>query len=165
MRRSALLLALLSLACGGARGADSGAASVPAPATAVTTVADGTPSSSGPAAAAAGSYAGEYTTDVTLVRSACRGIEVESRPTTVTQGSNAQSLSITHGPLRFDARLRDTGAFSARPVSTTIGSQTHTLTLSGTFSERALSAEVRATVEEPGQRPCDYLVRWAGTKQ
>jgi hypothetical protein len=159
MRRSAVLLSLLSLACGGARGAEDGAAAAPSPAAA------STPASPTSATGSGSAFAGDYTTDVTLVRSACRGIEVESRPTTVTQGSNAQSLSITHGPLRFDARLRDTGAFSARPVSTTVGSQTHTLTLSGTFSERALSAEVRATVEEPGQRPCDYLVRWAGTKR
>lgn len=149
MRRLLAMTSLLSLACGGARSPD-GTATAPVP--------------SGPPAAES-ELTGQYTTDVTLVRSACRGIEVESRPTTVTQGSNAQSLSISHGPLRFDARLRDTGAFSARPVSTTIGSQTHTLTLAGTFSERAFNAEVRATVEEPGQRPCDYLVRWAGTKQ
>jgi hypothetical protein len=150
VRRLLVITSLLSLACGGARSPDGTTAAAPVP--------------SGPAPAAS-ELTGQYTTDVTLVRSAWRGIEVESRPTAVMQGSNAQSLSIAHGALRFDARLRETGAFSARPVSTTVGSQTHTLTLSGTFSERALNAEVRATVEEPGQRPCDYLVRWAGTKQ
>jgi hypothetical protein len=167
MYRRTVLVALLALACGGARTSDTGAAAAPAPAgPAVAAPALSTPASatSPSAANSAGSFAGEYTTDVTLVRSSCRGIEVESRPTSVTQGSNAQSLTITHGMLRFDARLRDT-SFTARPVSTEVGPQTHTLTLSGTFSERTMNAEVRVKVEEVGVRPCDYLVKWVGTRQ
>ena len=161
MYRRTLLVALLAAACGGARTADSGAEVRPAPAG---------PSVAAPANAAspsdanAAAFVGEYTTDVTLVRSSCRGIEVESRPTTVAPGSNAKALTITHGMLRFEARMRDT-SFTARPVSTEVGPQSHTLTLSGTFSERKLTAEVRVKVEETGARPCDYVVRWAGTRQ
>jgi hypothetical protein len=161
MYRRTVLLALLAAACGGARTTDSGAEVAPAPAG--PSVAAPASATSPSAASSAAAFAGEYTTDVTLVRSSCRGIEVESRPTSVAQGSNAQALSITHGMLRFEARLRDT-SFTARPVSTEVGPQTHTLTLAGTFSERKLTAEVRVKVEETGARPCDYVVRWAGTK-
>lgn len=162
MYRRTVLLALLAAAYGGASTTASGASESPArPGPSATAPASATAPSS---TDSAGRFVGEYATDVTLVRSSCRGIEVESRPTKVVQGSNAQALSITHGMLRFEARLRDT-SFTARPVSTEVGPQTHTLTLSGTFSERKLTAEVRVKVEEQGARPCDYMVRWTGTRQ
>jgi imidazolonepropionase-like amidohydrolase len=113
---------------------------------------------------AAPSPAGRYITAVTLGENSCGAVTVQPLPTVVRHAPGDSVLVLTHGPLSYEAVLREDGSFAARPVSLPPdrGVAT-TITLAGRFRDGRMTATVRVDVS--ATPPCRYLVEWAGTRE
>jgi hypothetical protein len=107
--------------------------------------------------------AGQYPTVVTLESTTCSDIQTQSVPTAVTHTAGASSLVLVHGGLSWNGQVQTDGEFTAGLV-VTVGQRTHSLPIAGQFSTTGFEATVTATVTEPGQPSCGYVVRWVGTK-
>ena len=102
---------------------------------------------------------------MTLQQSGCTGITVQTFPTTVTHAPGATTLSLTHANNTYAGTVQRNGAFSTTPKAVGGGAETHTLTITGTFTTTAIDATVTAVVQRTGSADCQYTVKWAGPKQ
>ena len=109
--------------------------------------------------------AGTYDTAVTLTQNACTGIVVQRNATTVAHTPGATTLTITHAGNAYSGTVQRNGAFSTTPKAVGGGGETHTLTITGTFTTTAIDATVTAVVQRTGSADCQYTVKWAGPKQ
>ncbi len=105
--------------------------------------------------------AGDYDTAVELLESTCDGIEVVDNETGVEQ--EGDSVTLVHAGISYVGPLRDDGSFATASVPVTVGSDTHSLAVTGTFGDDGFEAQVVAAVT--GSQTCGYTVGWTGTKQ
>lgn len=118
---------------------------------------DGSPAPEGLA------VAGVYSTAVTLVRSSCVGIEVRDMPTTVSQGPDATDITLSHAGNLYAGKLALDATFATTPHAVGSPSETHTLTITGSFAADGFTATVHADVTRNGTAACSYDVGWIGT--
>lgn len=111
------------------------------------------------------SVGGTYDTAVTLTQNSCTGITVQRNATTVTHTPAATTLTLTHAGNAYSGTVQRNGAFATTPKPVTAGTETHTLTITGTFTTTAIDATVAVVVQRAGAPNCDYTVKWAGAKQ
>src|SRR5688572_21401159 len=111
------------------------------------------------------SVGGAYNTAVTLQQNACTGITVQTFPTTVTHTPGASTLTLTHAGNSYTGTVQRNGSFTTTPRAVGGGTETHTLTIAGTFSTTAIDATVTAVVQRAGSANCQYVVKWAGPRQ
>jgi hypothetical protein len=111
------------------------------------------------------SVGGTYDTAVTLTQNSCGSITVQRNATTVTHTPGAATLTVTHVGNAYSGTVQRNGAFSTTAKAVTAGSETHTLTITGTFTTTAIDATVAAVVQRAGAANCEYTVKWAGPKQ
>lgn len=109
--------------------------------------------------------AGTYDTAVTLQQNTCAAITVQRFATSVTHTPGATALTLTHAGNVYTGTVQRTGAFATTPKAITAGTETHTLTIAGTFSTTAVDATVSVDVQRQGSTNCQYSVKWAGPKQ
>ena len=109
--------------------------------------------------------AGTYDTAVTLQQNACTGITVQRFITTVAHVPGATALTITHAGNSYAGTVQRNGAFTTTPKAVGGGGETHTLTITGTFTTTAIDATVTADVQRTGSANCQYTVKWTGPKQ
>lgn len=109
--------------------------------------------------------AGTYDTAVTIQQNACTGITVQRFNTTVTHTPGATTLTLTHAGNAYTGTVQRNGTFSTTPKAVGGASETHTLTIAGTFTTTAMDATVTSDVQRPGSATCQYVVKWAGPKQ
>ncbi len=144
-----LLASVLVLAgCGGDD--DSGAADQP---TASSETSSETSSDAG--------VSGDYDTAVELLDSTCDGIEVADNVTTVEQ--DGDSVTLVHASISYVGPLRDDGSFATATTAVTVGADTHSLAVAGTFGGDGFEAQV--TAEVTGGQTCGYTVSWGGTRR
>jgi hypothetical protein len=111
------------------------------------------------------SVGGTYDTAVTLTQNTCGAITVQRNVTTVTHTPGATTLTVTHVGNAYTGTVQRNGSFSTTPKAVVAGTETHTLTIAGTFTTTAVDATVSAAVQRAGAANCDYTVKWAGPKQ
>ena len=116
---------------------------------------------SSPEPPAATSVAGDYDTAVELLDNTCDGIEVADNETTVEQ--DGDSVTLIHAGLSYVGPLRDDGSFATAAVPVTVGADTHSLAVTGTFGDDGFEAQVVAAVT--GGQTCGYTVAWTGTRR
>lgn len=107
---------------------------------------------------------GQYSTSVSLDQSTCQGIQVADNPTSVAHVPGASGLTLTHAGINYSGTVARDGSFTTVPVPVTVGTDTHTLTITGRFSATGFDATVDAAVTRSGSPGCDYVVKWLGTK-
>jgi hypothetical protein len=108
--------------------------------------------------------AGQYATAVTLERSTCQGITVQSMPTSVSHAPGATELTLSHAGQTYAGTVERDGTFVTAPRSVGSPAELHTLTIGGRFSTTGFEATVTAAVSRNGVHDCDYVVGWVGTK-
>ena len=133
-------------------------------AAATTIAACGGSSSSGPSPTEL-RVAGTYDTAVTLQQNGCTGITVQRFSTSVTHTPGSSSLTVTHAGNSYTGMVQRNGSFVTIPKAVGGASETHTLTITGTFTTTTIDATVVAVVQRPGSADCQYTVKWAGPKQ
>ena len=111
------------------------------------------------------SVGGTYNTAVTLQQNACTGITVQTFTTTVTHTPGATALTLTHAGNSYTGSVQPNGSFTTTPKAVGSATETHTLTIAGTFSTTAIDATVTANVQRTGSANCQYVVKWAGPRQ
>ena len=111
------------------------------------------------------SVGGTYTTAVTLQQNGCTGITVQTFPTTVAHTAGSNTLTLTHAGNSYTGTVQRNGSFTTTPKAVGGGAETHTLTITGTFTTTAIDATVTAVVQRTGSANCQYTVKWAGPKQ
>jgi hypothetical protein len=111
------------------------------------------------------SVGGTYTTAVTLQQNGCTGITVQTFPTTVAHTAGSTSLTLTHASNSYTGTVQRNGAFTTTPKVVGGGAESHTLTITGTFTTTTIDATVTALVQRAGSANCQYTVKWAGPKQ
>ena len=116
----------------------------------------------GAASPPASSIAGTYQTAVTLTSSTCTGITVQNNPTTVAHTSGATTFTLAHAGQTYNGTLGANDAFTTAAKPITVGTTTHTLTITGAFTSAGFTADVTAVVT--GSASCQYVVHWQGTK-
>src|SRR5688572_7367409 len=112
-------------------------------AAAITIAACGGSSPSGPSPTEL-RVAGTYDTAVTLQQNGCTGITVQRFATTVAHVPGSSSLTITHAGNSYTGIVQRTGGFATTPKAVGGASETHTLTIAGTFTTTAIDATVVA---------------------
>ena len=119
-------------------------------------------SCAGTSSVPASQIAGTYQTAVSLTSSTCSGITVQNNPTTVAHTAGATTFTLTHAGQTYNGTLGANDAFTtaARPIP--VGTTTHTLTISGSFTTAGFVADVTAVVT--GSASCQYVVHWQGTR-
>ena len=90
--------------------------------------------------------AGTYDTAVTLQQNGCTGITVQRFATTVSHTPGASTLTVTHASNAYSGTVQRNGAFATTPKAVGGASETHTLTITGTFTTTAIDATVVAVV-------------------
>jgi hypothetical protein len=118
------------------------------------------PTASAEASTGAG-VAGDYDTRVELLDSTCDGIEVADNETAVEQEGDL--VTLVHAGISYVGPLQDDGSFATAAVPVTVGSDTHSLAITGTFGDDGFEAQVVAAVT--GSQTCGYTVGWTGTRQ
>jgi hypothetical protein len=108
---------------------------------------------------------GTYNTTVTLQQNGCTGITVQTFTTTVTHSAGANALTLTHAGNAYSGTVQRNGSFTTTPKAVGGGAETHTLTITGSFTTTAIDATVTAVVQRTGSANCQYTVKWAGPKQ
>jgi len=111
------------------------------------------------------SVGGTYDTSVTLTQNTCGTITVQKNPTSVTHTPGATTLTVTHVGNGYSGTVQRNGSFSTTAKAVVAGAETHTLTITGTFTTTAIDATVAAVVQRAGAANCEYTVKWAGPKQ
>ena len=111
------------------------------------------------------SVGGTYTTAVTLQQNGCTGVTIQTFPTTVAHTAGSTTLTVTHAGNSYTGTVQRNGTFVTTPKALGPATDTHTLTIAGTFSTTAIDATVTAVVQRPGSANCQYTVKWAGPKQ
>jgi hypothetical protein len=114
------------------------------------------------------SVAGSYPTKASLVPGAntCGDVTVQDGMTTVAHEPAAHTLAVTHAGNTYQGTVDDHGAFATAPRVLSNGGSEFTLSITGQFLERGLTAKVRVDVKQPGPpRSCSYTVNWVATKQ
>lgn len=106
--------------------------------------------------------AGTYQTAVTLTSSTCTGITVQNNPTTIAHTSGATTFTLTHAGQTYNGTLGMNDAFTTAAKPIAVGTTTHTLTISGSFTSGGFVADVTAVVT--GSASCQYVVHWQGTR-
>jgi len=109
--------------------------------------------------------AGTYDTAVTLQQNSCTGIAVQSFTTTVSHTPGASTLTLTHNGNAYSGTVQRNGSFTTTPKAVGGGGETHTLTISGSFTTTAIDATVTADVQRTGSPNCQYTVKWVGPKR
>ena len=108
--------------------------------------------------------AGEYTTAVTLQNSTCTGIVVMNNPTTVTHTPGATMLTLGHAGQSYPGTIQRNGEFATTAVPIELPAETHTILITGDFSETGFTAAVAVQVSSQGAVRCGYNVRWVGAR-
>jgi hypothetical protein len=114
------------------------------------------------------SVAGSYPTKATLVPglNTCGEVTVQDGMTTVAHEPGAHALAVTHSGNTYHGTVDDQGAFATSPRVLSSGASEFTLSITGQFQEKGLTASVRIDVKQPGPPPaCPYTVRWVAIKQ
>ena len=75
------------------------------------------------------------------------------------------ALTVTHAGNAYTGMVQRNGSFVTIPKAVGGASETHTLTITGTFTTTAIDATVVAVVQRPGSADCQYTVKWVGPKQ
>jgi hypothetical protein len=66
----------------------------------------------------------------------------------------------------YQGTVDDDGAFATAPRVLSSGASEFTLSITGQFQEKGLTARVRVDVKQPGPpHTCSYTVSWLATKQ
>jgi len=150
--RLALLLAAAAVLAGCGGDDESGAADDPS----------GPPATSATASTGSdGGFSGDYATKVELLDSTCEGIEVADNETTVEQ--DGDTVTLIHAGISYVGPLRDDGSFATAAAQVSVGGDTHSLAVAGTFADDGFEAEVVAAVT--GGQTCSYTVSWKGTRR
>ena len=114
------------------------------------------------------SVAGLYPTKVSLVPglNTCGDVTVRDGMTTVAHEPGTHTLALTHAGNTYQGTVDDHGAFATAPRVLSNGASEFTLSITGQFQEKGLTAKVRVDVKQPGPpHTCSYTVSWLATKQ
>lgn len=109
--------------------------------------------------------AGNYQTAVSLTSNSCTGIVVQPNPTLVSHTAGATAFTMTHAGTEYQGTLAANNSFTTAARAIPAGTVTHTLTISGQFTTNGFTADVTVNVTGTGNgAPCQYVVRWVGSK-
>jgi hypothetical protein len=118
-----------------------------------------------PSNTSASPIAGTYQTAVSLTSNSCTDIAVQNNPTVVTHTAGATAFTMTHAGTQYQGTLAANNSFTTAPKGVVAGTATHTLSIAGQFGTNAFTADVTVAVTGSGNgAPCQYAVRWVGTK-
>jgi hypothetical protein len=85
---------------------------------------------------------------------------VADNDTTVEQ--DGDTITLIHAGISYVGPIRDDGSFATAAAQVTVGGDTHSLAVAGTFTDGGFEAEVLAGVT--GGQTCGYTVSWTGIR-